>query len=232
MIIFNSLPSRVLRITSPFGWRTHPLTGTKTHHDGVDIGAHIPGARDDEIRAVMRGKIRRNFFNNARGHTVDIDHGLRYISKALAEQLSTPSRRVPSGNQRVETLYQHLAQQSPARVGQEVNAGQQIGVMGKSGASSGIHLHFEMRVGGVLVDPAPFLRNIQPEEEEMTQDKFNTMMNNWLATQRELPESAWSENEGFFAFATSKNVVDGTAPQGFVTREQITAILGRIGLLK
>ena len=213
MIIFRSLPSRVLRITSPFGMRRHPITGVQTMHNGVDIAPHRQGATDDEIRAVMSGTISRNFWNNARGWVVEVNHGV--INK-----------------QRVYTLYQHLAQRSPLQIGARVDAGQQIGVMGTTGASTGIHLHFELKVSGRLIDPEPFLRNIQPEEEEMTQERFNEMMNTWLQVQRSLPESDWSVTEGMFKTATDKNVVDGTAPRGFVTREQITAILGRLGLLK
>jgi len=72
----------------------------------------------------------------------------------------------------------------------------------------------------------------QYEEDEMTQEQFNTMMDNYLAQRDTKPESDWSAVEGNFLRAKVRKIMDGTKPQGFVTREQLTAVLGRLGLLK
>ena len=72
---------------------------------------------------------------------------------------------------------------------------------------------------------------IDEEDLDMTQEKFDEFMDNWLARRRELPESAWSVKEGAWAKATKEGVVNGQAPQSFITRQEVTAIMDRRGLL-
>ena len=69
------------------------------------------------------------------------------------------------------------------------------------------------------------------EDDEVTPEKFNQMMNEWMRNNAALPESPWSANEGHFQAATENRVLDGSAPLGFVTREQMAAVMGRLGLL-
>ena len=83
--------------------------------------------------------------------------------------------------------------------------------------------------------------NNQKEDEDMTQEQFNKMfataMNNYVAETSKKAESDWSKTEGYWKKAQNKkgsngrSIVDGSNPQGNLTREQMAAILGRLGLL-
>ena len=108
------------RISSKFGMRTHPVDKTQKLHKGIDVaaGAGTP------IISPWPGKVIINK-NNPKGYgwyTV-IDHG------------------------NFATLYGHMSQQSPLAVGSQVNTGDVIGMVGSTGASTGPHLHFEVRPG-------------------------------------------------------------------------------------
>ena len=70
------------------------------------------------------------------------------------------------------------------------------------------------------------------EDDEMTQEQFNTMMEEYLTELRAKPESAWSVKEGAWAKATKDKVVNGQAPQMFITRQEVTAILDRLNLIE
>jgi|LSQX01.3.fsa_nt_gb hypothetical protein len=69
-------------------------------------------------------------------------------------------------------------------------------------------------------------------EDEMTQDQFNEMMDKYLTARNARPESAWSVTEGAFAAAKKQGVMNGIAPQGFVTREEMAAVMKRTGNVK
>lgn len=83
--------------------------------------------------------------------------------------------------------------------------------------------------------------NKKDGDEEMTQEQFNKMfataMNNYVAETSKKVESDWSKTEGYWKKAQNKkgsngrSIVDGSNPQGNLTREQMAAILGRLGLL-
>ena len=117
-------------ITDPFGMRMHPITHRWRMHTGMDIGAPM-GAT---ITASAGGKIIYAGWEGGYGNTIIIDHG---------------------GN--ASTLYGHCSQLFVSE-GQTVQRGQAIGAVGSTGESTGPHLHFEIRINGVPVDPAPRLR--------------------------------------------------------------------------
>jgi len=122
------------RVSSPFGYRTHPIFQTRRMHWGIDIaGSGINGASviaADEGEVVFTGR------RGGYGVTVIIDHG--------------------NG---VATLYAHLLNGSiDVRNGQRVSRGQHIASVGSTGFSTGPHLHFEVRINGTPVDPMPYLR--------------------------------------------------------------------------
>jgi murein DD-endopeptidase MepM/ murein hydrolase activator NlpD len=117
-------------ITSRFGWRTHPLTGSRRFHSGLDIGAPS-GA---PAVATGAGTVISAGWNGGYGKAVIIQH---------------------SDTQ--QTLYGHLSEIS-VQAGQTVTPGTVIGLVGSTGNSTGPHLHFESRmpVDGVwtAVDPS------------------------------------------------------------------------------
>jgi murein DD-endopeptidase MepM/ murein hydrolase activator NlpD len=117
-------------ITDPFGMRMHPITHVWKMHTGMDIGAPMGST----ITAAAGGKIIYAGWEGGYGNTIIIDHG---------------------GN--TSTLYGHCSQLFVSE-GQEVQRGQAIGAVGSTGESTGPHLHFEIRINGVPVDPAPRLR--------------------------------------------------------------------------
>jgi murein DD-endopeptidase MepM/ murein hydrolase activator NlpD len=116
-------------IVSGFGYRTHPIYGTTRFHSGVDID----GACGQPIFAAENGTVLSAGSNGGYGLASVIDHG---------DGLST--------------LYGHQSSLGVSS-GQTVERGQQIGLVGTTGLSTGCHLHFEVRVNGEPVDPVPYL---------------------------------------------------------------------------
>ena len=116
-------------ITSPFGWRVHPITGASRFHSGIDIG----GDYGDTIHAAGAGIVSYAGWISGYGYAVIIDHG--------------------SG---ISTLYGHN-QALLVSEGQSVSQGQAIAECGSTGNSTGPHCHFEVRVDGEPVDPMGYL---------------------------------------------------------------------------
>ncbi|GAC1396916.1 MAG: peptidoglycan DD-metalloendopeptidase family protein [Vulcanimicrobiaceae bacterium] len=117
-------------ITDPFGMRMHPVTHQWRMHNGLDIGAPM-GAT---ITASAAGKIIYAGWEGGYGNTIIIDHGGA-----------------------ASTLYGHCSQLFVSE-GQDVQRGQAIGAVGSTGISTGPHLHFEIRINGVAVDPSSRLQ--------------------------------------------------------------------------
>jgi len=120
--------------TSGFGMRNHPTKGGKRMHTGQDFGA----SQGTPIVAAAGGRVVENKNDqNGYGNYVVIEH--------------------MSGGQKIETLYGHMKDPSPLQVGASVQQGQQIGLVGSTGSSTGPHLHFEVIVNGKPQDPMAFL---------------------------------------------------------------------------
>ena len=142
------------RITSPYGMRTHPITGVYKLHTGVDIsaptGANFVAAND--------GIVVKAEYNVAYGNMVVIDHG---------------------GG--ISTLYAH-GSQILVQVGQEVKRNEPVLKVGSTGYSTGAHAHFEVRKNGVVTNPMPYITNgIVPnseEDKEQENKSANTTSNN------------------------------------------------------
>ena len=119
-------------LTSPFGPRTDPITGAARVHTGQDL-ASLPGP--GPVLAAAAGTVTVGWDPAGYGHYVTIDHGAG-----------------------VATRYGHLASITPRiSTGVTVGVGQQIGVEGSTGHSTGNHLHFEVRLADTAVDPVPFM---------------------------------------------------------------------------
>lgn len=110
------------RLTSSFGWRTHPIHGTKRQHRGADIANSI----GTTVVSAGDGVVSRASFHSTYGNHIMITH-------VVNGQVYT-------------TVYAHLSGMNVS-AGQTVSKGQVIGRMGNTGASTGPHLHFEFHVG-------------------------------------------------------------------------------------
>ena len=120
------------RITSNYGWRTHPIKGTQSFHSGVDIGG--VGYTSD-ILAAKDGVVLEATYSSSYGYYIVISHG--------------------SGN---STMYAHMTKGTfRVSAGDYVTQGQVIGTTGSTGLSTGPHLHYEIRENGSTIDPKPYL---------------------------------------------------------------------------
>jgi len=117
-------------VTSPYGYRIHPIFGDSRLHSGVDIGA----AYGSGVFAASGGQVVFAGTMSGYGNAIVVDHG---------------------GG--IATTYNHLSGFSVS-VGSGVSRGQTIGSVGCTGYCTGPHLHFEVRIGGSPVDPMPYLQ--------------------------------------------------------------------------
>lgn len=114
-------------VTSRYGWRVHPITGTERFHAGIDINGY--GNAGGVIYAADGGTVVRSRYSDSYGNYVMINH---------------------DGN--MQTLYAHMSGTAVSE-GQTVNKGDVIGYLGETGWATGVHCHFEVYVGGSTVDP-------------------------------------------------------------------------------
>lgn len=117
------------KITSKFGSRTHPVTGTHSYHNGIDIAVPI----GTSVIAPASGKVKSVYSNSAGGNQLIIKHDNGYQSG-----------------------FAHLAS-AQVKVGDRVQQGQTVALSGNTGASTGPHLHYTLRKDGELVDPSKHL---------------------------------------------------------------------------
>lgn len=121
------------RITSPFGWRTHPIFNSRSFHSGIDIG----GPNYGEIRASNSGKVIYSGWYGGYGKVVILEHGI-------------------VNGKPITTLYAHMSSILVSN-GQKVSKGQVIGKEGTTGYSTGPHCHFEVRVNGQPNNPLNYI---------------------------------------------------------------------------
>lgn len=116
-------------VTSPYGYRIHPILQTKSFHTGLDIA----GAMGDSIGAFADGTVAEVGVNQVYGNYVLLQHAEGYSS-----------------------FYGH-ASKILVRKGDKVSIGQSIAAVGTTGLSTGPHLHFEVRKNKTRLDPALFI---------------------------------------------------------------------------
>ncbi len=122
-------PVESLSFTSNFGVRSDPFTHSARMHAGVDI----PGPVGTPVYATADGIVSEAERRGGYGNLVEINHG-----------------------KGIETRYGHLSR-ILVTANQRVKRGQLIALMGSTGRSTGSHLHYEVRIDGKAVNPAPFL---------------------------------------------------------------------------
>jgi murein DD-endopeptidase MepM/ murein hydrolase activator NlpD len=122
-------------ISSGFGNRVAPCRYCSSYHRGVDF---VPG-NGVATYAIAAGTVTQSEFSGGYGQHVYIEHQIN--------------------GQSVLTVYAHLQRDSsPLRVGDQVDVGAFVGLVGSTGTSTGAHLHFEVRIDGVYVDPFAYLQ--------------------------------------------------------------------------
>jgi murein DD-endopeptidase MepM/ murein hydrolase activator NlpD len=129
-----SIPSRMpvngAALTSGFGMRWHPVIGGRHQHKGVDLAQPV----GSPVYATADGVVSRADWFSSYGLYISLEHG---------------------GN--IQTRYGHLSRLNVA-AGQTVHKGDLIGYVGTTGRSTGPHLHYEVRIAGVAVNPIPYLQ--------------------------------------------------------------------------
>lgn len=140
----NNTPShptkKDLRISSPYGWRTHPISGEKKFHAGTDWGG---GGQTHPLYACQNATVTVSQWSDTGGWMIYLKHtGDKYHSR-----------------------YLHCHEKPLVNVGDTVKKGQEIGVMGTTGSSTGIHLHFEVGISqeglgteAGTIDPEKYLK--------------------------------------------------------------------------
>lgn len=123
------MPLASAKLTSNYGMRTHPVVGGRRNHKGVDLAAPT----GTPVFATADGVVSRADVFSTYGLYISLQHGAA-----------------------LETRYAHLSRLAVA-AGQRVNKGDIIGYVGSTGRSTGPHLHYEVRMDGVAVNPIPYM---------------------------------------------------------------------------
>jgi murein DD-endopeptidase MepM/ murein hydrolase activator NlpD len=122
---------RTINTNGKYGWRTHPITGRRAFHTGVDVGGTYP------VTVAADGTVVHIGWNpRGGGHTVVIDHG------------------------DIHTAYFHGREATRLKRGQKVRAGDFVYTSGATGIATGPHLHFEVRHKqdqSTHTNPVPYL---------------------------------------------------------------------------
>lgn len=128
--ILTAKPMAQVKVTCFYGPRKISVAGSSTNHKGLDMGGTATA-----LKAAAKGKVIANGWNNARGWYLEV--------------------RI---NKTTTYFYQHMAKKSSLKVGTSVKSGQTVGTKGASGLPGmSAHLHMEIRVNGIPVDPLPYL---------------------------------------------------------------------------
>ena len=129
-----AIPSRIpvegVRLTSEFGMRWHPVIGGRRAHKGVDLAGPI----GMPVHATADAGVGKAEWFSSYGLYVALEHG---------------------GD--IETRYGHMSRLN-VYAGQHVRKGDVIGYIGTTGRSTGPHLHYEVRISGVAVNPIPYMQ--------------------------------------------------------------------------
>lgn len=130
----DGAPNKAWKVTSPFGWRIHPIKKTRKHHNGTDIWQ---GGNVTYLEACFDGKViavSENTDPNSAGNKIVVQSTVM--------------------GQKITWTYFHMVHKSiQVRVGQQITAGTVVGKMGATGFATGKHVHWEIWVGHIKVQP-------------------------------------------------------------------------------
>ncbi|MBI4005876.1 MAG: M23 family metallopeptidase, partial [Gammaproteobacteria bacterium] len=138
MLIANTLENKTLPtgipvpggwMSSLFGWRTDPISGKREFHEGIDFA----GNPKVLVTAVAAGIVTWSDRRNGYGNMVQINHGNGYVTRYAHNKMNLVT------------------------VGDKVEKGQPIAIIGSSGRTTGTHVHFEVVHNGEHVDPKKFI---------------------------------------------------------------------------
>ncbi len=116
-------------ITSPFGVRISPFSGIPTFHEGVDIASQT----GTPVMATADGVVVKAGFSTGYGNMVEISHGYG-----------------------LKTIFGHNSRLN-VKAGQRIRRGEVISYVGDTGSSTGPHLHYEVRINGLPVNPTKYM---------------------------------------------------------------------------
>ncbi len=207
------------RLTSKFGWRN--LGFGKEWHQGIDLAStgKVP------IYASADGIVIRTGILSSYGNVVMIRHNIN--------------------GKRMDTNYAHLDSYC-VKVGQTVKQGQQIGIMGMTGRSYGIHLHFEIHNGAWAtgqpnaVDPMKYISLKDDisviaanKGDDLTVSQYQELKKEIEELRNELNKKAQYQVEGDvgeshkdgYEWATREGLTNGSNPRGALTRQQMFSVL-------
>jgi murein DD-endopeptidase MepM/ murein hydrolase activator NlpD len=133
-------PGKAWKVTSPFGYRVHPIKKTKKHHNGTDIWQ---GGATTYLEAWCDGKViavKENDSKQSSGHTIIVQ------STVMGKKITWTYFHMVKGSIKVKK-------------GQRITAGQVVGKMGSTGFSTGKHLHWEIWAGHIKGQPMAGFHN-------------------------------------------------------------------------
>ena len=129
-----AIPSRApvdgYRLSSDFGMRTHPVLGGRRGHKGIDLSAPT----GTPIHASADAVVSKAEWFSSYGLYISLEHGAD-----------------------IQTRYGHMSRLN-VYAGQRVRKGDVIGYVGSTGRSTGPHLHYEVRIAGLAVNPLPYMQ--------------------------------------------------------------------------
>ncbi len=128
-----SMPINPKRVSSQFGYRVNPVTGVYGMHGGIDLAANS----GTQIKPALAGRVIKSKYSSDYGYFIMIDHG-----------------------DNLTTLYAHCSELI-SEVGDTVGKDDVIALVGSTGRSTGPHLHFEVRINNVRINPEHFLTGLK-----------------------------------------------------------------------
>jgi len=142
----NGYPVKFKGVTSPFGWRTHPILHKREFHTGIDLRAKVGTPIYATADAIV--EYARYHTTSGYGNLIILDHNFGF-----------------------KTLFGHLSK-IVVKSGKFIKKGEIIGYTGNSGLSNGPHLHYEIRYVGMVLNPKDFLKwNLKNYNEIFKKEK-------------------------------------------------------------